>query len=124
MSTTNTEITVKSTLRATIAVHYSGGCRIKSYVCKLADTGWQVTGRNRESLMERLRQVLTRQEQFLHTRRYIRKGNVTFALYYANGWQYDIVRDDGRSSASMLTCDTYMQALEIMTKHANQHDGN
>jgi hypothetical protein len=103
--------------------HYSMGRRSKTYRCTLSDTGWEVTGPNKEQLYELLGDVLKRQADYLHTRRYVRKDNVTFALYYANGWQYDIVRDDGSASTCMLNCQSYADALERMLKHAANHCG-
>lgn len=114
----------KATLKATVEpVVNLFGKRSGQYVARLSDTGWEVQGRDKATLIDTLRNVLKRQEQFTHTRRYIRKGTVTFALHYANGWQYDIIRDDGNYSVSCLSVNSYADALEIMLRHVAEHDG-
>lgn len=118
--------TGKPTLKATIepVKNVFANRRTKRYVCKLADTGWQIEGSDREMLVDALRIVLTRQCEFLHTRKYVRVKDVTFALYFANGWQYDIVHDDGKTSSCMLNISdvkSYGDALSVMMRHVQQY---
>lgn len=89
----------------------------------LLGTGWTVSGNDAKTFRETLINLLANQEKFNHTRRYIVSGDATFCLYYANGWQYDIVRRDntGCPSACLLSSKTYMEALEQMTRHAAQY---
>lgn len=107
------------------------GRKAKTYSAKLgtlgADTGWMVTGcASRDEAASLLFDRVKAQEEYNHARKYVRKGNVTFALFYANGWQYDIVRDDGQASSchmNIVDVRTYAQALERMLKHVATHDG-
>ncbi len=90
------------------------------------DSGWLVMGTNKEALTGQLFDAIKNASEYSHARRYVRKGSVTFALYYANGWCYDIVRDDGKASSCFLNVSdtkTYPQALEKMLAHVEQHDG-
>jgi len=88
-------------------------------------TGWQVSGcETKEQASERLFQELKSQAAYSSVRVYIRKGSVTFALFYSSGWCYDIVRDDGKvCSCCMDGIRTPGAAIERMAKHAEQHDG-
>lgn len=102
------------------------------FIATLADTGWQSTGNTKEKAIDGLRDALKKQADQMYARAYVRKGNVAFALYYANGWHYDIVRDQSphdlpirqQASSCGLSAETYLQALEAMVKHAQEHDGN
>jgi hypothetical protein len=95
----------------------------KRKVATLMGTGWRVSGTDQKTFRESLIEILARQEHFLHTRKYIVSGNATFCLYYANGWQYDIVRADSQDcpSACLLNVKTYTEALGAMTRHAKQY---
>lgn len=93
------------------------GKRSSRYVARLADTGWEHEADTKEQALEGLAQALARAELYAYTRRYVRKGGVTFALFYANGWQYDIVHDDGKTSGCLMACETYPQALAQMMRH-------
>lgn len=63
-------------------------------------------------------------EQLAHTytRRYLRTADVTFALFYCDGWGYDIVTGDGARSSSTLLGDVPEQeAFESMKRHFEQY---
>lgn len=87
--------------------------------------GWCVTGASsKDEALTILESVLTRQCEFIETRRYLRGKTTTWVLHYANGWQYDIVHDENTNAhgSCMLSCKTYMEALEQFTTRFKQHE--
>lgn len=111
-------------LRAEVArIKFTGGANVwRASLCH-----WNHSDKDKRVALEQLRERIERQSDFCQTRKYIRANGATFALYYADGWQYDIVRDDNpdRYSTTCL-CDryfTYPQALEKMIAHIEQFNG-
>jgi hypothetical protein len=99
------------------------GRKSGSFLATLGETGWKAFGTCKQGAIEQLHADLVNAERNLQTRKYVRKGLVTFALYYAGGWQYDIIRDDGGYSAIMITSNSYNDAVQRMLEHVAQHEG-
>lgn len=103
------------------------GKKSGQFVCSLPGTDWKAIGDTRESAQESMLTQLSRQAEWIQTRRYLRGKDSTWCLHYSNGWQYDIVRDSNPTSFSscMFAAGlSYMRALEQMTKDFNQHETN
>lgn len=101
-----------------------GRKRLGTFTARLGDTGWKAHGTCKQGAIEQLYADLKNADENMFARKYVRKGNVTFALYYAGGWQYDIVRDDGKTSVTMMSlCNSFRDATERMLAHVAQHDG-
>lgn len=113
-----------TTLKANItAVRNLFGKRTSGFCASIC--GWTANGNDKETAVANLATKLERMEQFNHTRCYrVAPDGTVFALYYAEGWWYDIVHTDGTYSSCGLTVETYMQALEQMTKHHAQYSAD
>jgi hypothetical protein len=78
-------------------------------------------GENKTEAKNALMAMVLDQCSHVFTRRYLTADGVTFALYYANGWGYDIVR------AGRVACSTgfgeisFHEALERMRAHFEQY---
>lgn len=67
-------------------------------------------------------EAVERQLTHLYRRRYLRTADVTFALYYCDGWSYDIVTGDGQlSSSTGLGAIDEREAFESMKRHFDQY---
>jgi hypothetical protein len=81
-------------------------------------------GANRTEAKAALMERIELQLRHAYTRRYLRTADVTFALYYADGWSYDIVAGDGArySSTGLGACDE-REAYQAMSRHFLQYIG-
>lgn len=115
-------------MKVTVEKHHAHGNRRNpaTFIAKIGETGWQASGPTKEIALERLEQLLTKEHDEQFTRHYRRKGVVTFCLYYAQGWTYDIVRDgdmSGVHGSCGTACTNEREALAQMESHVAQHDG-
>ena len=96
------------------------GKRNGSFLASFA--GWTATDVDKERAAVRLQDKLQKLANNLYLRRYERANGATFVLYYADGWNYDIVRDSNvrQPSTCCLSCRTFTEALEQMTSHLKQ----
>jgi hypothetical protein len=61
------------------------------------------------------------QTQHLYERRYLAADGVVFALYYADGWSYDIIRDGQRGCTTNFEASDVTEAFEKMRHHFEQY---
>lgn len=99
------------------------GRALSSFTAHLGETGWKATGTCKQGALDQLFADLKNAEENTFRRKYVRKGQVTFALYFAGGWCYDIVRDDGSASTGSLLANSYQDAVNKMLAHVAQHEG-
>ena len=80
-------------------------------------------GANKTEAKNALLEAIEQQLANAYTRRYLRTDDVTFALYYADGWNYDIVTGDGhRTSSTMLGAEILPHdAFASMNRHFEQY---
>lgn len=83
-------------------------------------------GANRTEAKANLLADIERQLAHVYARRYLSANDVTFCLYYANGWSYDIVRGERdlgqRSSSTMMGGEpSETEAFESMKRHFEQY---
>lgn len=87
------------------------------------DTLLSDTGKTKEEAVINLTAKIQLQEKYAHTRIYRwAKDGTLFALYWAHGWGYDIVKQDSTSPCScLLSTLSQSEALRAMEKHAEQY---
>jgi hypothetical protein len=79
-------------------------------------------GANRTEAKAALMDAVDRQLAHVFARRYLATRDVTFALFYANGWCYDIVTSDGAQHGSThFDAANEHDAFEAMRRHFEQY---
>lgn len=96
----------------------------KRWQAQIADTEWTVSGTDKATFQSNLLDQIRNQGKYLRTRKYIYAGDAVFCLYYAGGWQYEIVRKDNAHCPSVTllshSC-TEREAIEAFQAHAKQY---
>ena len=93
------------------------GKKTKTFTAKFAE--WIGEGKTKEEALAGLTKILENQNKYLFERKYIPARNAVFALYYAQGFCYDIVHTDtGQVSTCMMGDIPKLEAIEKMTAHA------
>lgn len=99
---------------------YGGGRKIRRVEARVE--GISAMGANKTEAKNALMERIELQLRHMRTRRYLRTDDETFVLYYADGWAYDMVRDDGtRYGSTMLATDDEREAFESMKSHFEQN---
>lgn len=103
---------------------FGGGRLIRRVEATLGSLS--ASGANRTEAKKALEAAIERQLAHMRTRRYLSANDVTFALFYNDGWGYDIVRssqDLGRRTSSTLMGGemSEQEAFESMKRHFEQY---
>ena len=104
------------------------GRKVDSYTAALGETGWSVSAPSRELAVAELERKLTDQSRHCFARSYRRSDltKTTWVLFYAQGWQYDIIHDDGgeypHASSVMLGDKSEPEAREAFAAHYAQYN--
>lgn len=80
-------------------------------------------GANRTEAKVAILEAIAEQCEHAYVRRYIPAGDSLFVLSYADGWRYDIVRNDGHICGSTQFGDgmSEWEATAYVRKHAEQY---
>src|SRR5439155_18577821 len=103
---------------------FGGGRLIRRVEASLG--GMSARGANKTEARKALEEAIERQCAHMHTRRYLSANDVTFVLFYSDGWTYDIVRSErdlGRRTSSTLMGGEIgeQEAFESMKRHFEQY---
>lgn len=100
---------------------YGGGRKIRRVEASAGSMS--ASGANKTEAKAALMACVERQLTHMRTRRYLRTDDVTFALFYADGWVYDIVSGDGHRNSSTLlgAAMDEREAFESMKRHFGQY---
>jgi len=83
---------------------------------------WEQYG-SKDAAVELLMRRINDAQDNAFRRKYIVTPKATFALYWADGWAYDIVHPDGSTSSCMFnTGRTFDEAFDCMQKHAKDYN--
>lgn len=106
------------------ASHRSGPYGTGRLIRRVEATWGAITacGANKTAAKTALIEAVERQLEHVYSRRYLSSSEVTFVLFYANGWCYDIVKaGDARGGTCHLDAVDERDAFERMRRHFEQY---
>lgn len=98
---------------------YGGGKLVRQWEARLGDI--TRTAPTKPQAKAELMEALAEQAEHCYTRSYLQRGDVVFALCYADGWRYDIVRSGRVTSSTLLGDVDKTEAYLSMERHFQQY---